>query len=190
MRGSSNKIGDTDSLLGTVVGFANDNDNKPIYEMTKKIKVKIIDWQKVIQKMKEASDVMAGLDFEIRSGDGIVFIENPSHTGQAKPLLIDNECCGVEGETKTMMLDGKVCQRMMIEGIGIFKVHKKGDDGSQKISMMPSFYVDFDFEDIEKCFTGEEKELWDFMGGRYEYNPRIHSNLRGIVELFKGEAQK
>ena len=185
MRGSNNKIGDTDSLLGTVVGFANDNDNKPIYEMTKQIKVKIIDWQKVIKKMKEAGDVMAGLDYGIRSGDGIIFVENTMVAGKSTPVLIDDECCGIEGETKTMMLDGKVYQRMVLEGIGIFKVHKKGDDGSQSFSIIPSFYVDFDFEDIEKCFTGEEKELWDFMGQRYEYNPRIYNNLRGIVALYK-----
>lgn len=185
MRGSNNKIGDKDSLLGTVVGFANDNSDKPIYEMTKQIKVKIIDWKKVIQKMKDSSDIMAGLDFEIRSGDGIIFVENPNHTGQAKPVLIDEECCGVDGEMKTTMLDGKMCQRMMLEGIGIFQIHKKNDDGSRKISMMPSFYMDFDFDDIELCFTGEEKELWEFMGERYEYNPRIHSNLREIVSLYK-----
>jgi hypothetical protein len=181
MRGSANKIGDNDKLLGKVVGFVNDNPNKPIYEITKEIKVKIIDWNKVVEKLKEQDADLSDSDWEVRAGNGIIFV------GENKvPVLIDHECCGVDSEKKNMMLDGKMVSGTILEGIGLFQVHKQDKEGSRTISMMPKFYVDFDYIDVEKCFTGEEKELWDFMGSRYEYNPRIHSNLRGIVELYKG----
>jgi hypothetical protein len=52
--------------------------------------------------------------------------------------------------------------------------------------MFPKYYFDFDFADIEKAYTGEEKELWEYMESRYEYNPRIHNNMREIVRVSKG----
>lgn len=180
MRGSANKIGHKDGLLGNVVAFANDNENKPIYEITKEIKVKVIDWHPIIKKIKDSNPKFADVEFEIRSGDGIILV------GDGKPVLIDDECCGIDSERKNMMLDGNMVVAVLFEGIGIFEVHKRNEDGTRSISMMPKWYVDFDWDDVKACLTGEEKELWEFMGQRYEYNSRIHNNMRGIVKLWKG----
>jgi hypothetical protein len=172
-------LGMKDKLLGDVVGFVNDNEYRPIYQMAKDIKVKIIDWKPIVEKLKASHESLKDLNLDIRSGNGIIFI------GENKqPVLIDSECCGVDSETKNLMIGDKFMTVEFIEGIGVFKK----EEGF--IAMMPMFYVDFDYDDIEKCFTGEEKELWEFMGGRYEYNPRIHNNLRGIVELYKGIDKK
>jgi len=173
------EVGTKDSLLGEVVGFRDDNENRPIYQMAKDIKVKIIDWKPIIEKLTASHESFNGLTLQIKSGNGIILIGE-----EKRPVLIDTECCGVDAETKNIMIDGKLMTVQFIEGIGIFKK----EEGF--ITMMPMCYVDFDYDDIEKCFTGEEKELWEFMECRYEYNPRIHTNLRGIVELYKGIDKK
>jgi len=175
-------LGTKDGLLGQVVGFVNDKENRPIYQMTKDIKVKIIDWTPIIEKLKE-HESLKELNLQIKSGNGIIIPK--SLLGEEKnPVLIDTECCGVDSEVLNLMIDGKFTTTLFIGGIGVFKKEVGF------ISMLPSFYVDFAYADIEKCFTGEEKELWEFMGQRYEYNPRIHNNLRGIVELYKGIDKK
>jgi hypothetical protein len=164
-----------DWLLGEIVSYADESKRKPIWEMTKEIKVKIFDWQPLLDKINVVSQKKDGINFEVRCGNGIIFV------GENKlPVLIDDECCGVEGERKNLFFDGAINRGTMIDGVGLFKKVNGG------IAMYPTIYVDFDYEEIEKCFTGEEKELWEFMGSRYEYNPRITQNMRGIVELYKG----
>lgn len=171
-----NQIGQTDPLLGEIVGFRDDNNNRPIYKMATEIKVKIIDLSAIVTKFKNSDSDFKDKEFEIRAGEGIIFV------GENKiPVLIDTECCGAEAEDKNIMVEGNFTNVRFMEGIGIFEKIEG------RIRMMPTYYIDVDYSEIEKCFTGEEKELWEFMGGRYEYNPRIHQNLRGIVKLYKGE---
>lgn len=174
-----NQIGQTDPLLGEIVGFRDDNNNRPIYKMATEIKVKIIDLSAIVTKFKNSDSDFKDKEFEIRAGEGIIFV------GENKiPVLIDTECCGAEAEDKNIMVEGNFTNVRFMEGIGIFEKIEG------RIRMMPTYYIDVDYSEIEKCFTGEEKELWEFMGGRYEYNPRIHQNLRGIVKLYKGEKTK
>ena len=170
----------SDKLLGDVVGFV--NENKPIYQATEEIKVRLIDWQPLIEKLKEQDDDLRGKDWEIRSGNGIVFAKE-------KPILIDDECCGAESVKRNILINGTCYTATFINGVGIFNKREQ-TDGGYSISMFPDFYVDLDYAEVEKCLTGEEVELWKFMGQRYEYNPRIHKNLREIVKLYKGEESK
>lgn len=109
-------LGMKDKLLGEVVGFANDNDNKPIYQMAKDIKVKIIDWKPIIEKLTASHESFKGLTLQIKSGNGIIFVG-----AEKKPVLIDTECCGVDSETKNLMINDKFMTVQFIEGIGIFK---------------------------------------------------------------------
>lgn len=174
-----NQIGQKDALLGKIVGFRDDNNNRPIYKMATEIKVKIIDWTAIVNKFKNSDSIFKDKEFEIRAGNGIIFV------GEDKtPVLIDTECCGAESEDKNIMVQGNFTNVRFIGGIGIFEKLEG------RIKMMPTYYIDIDYSEIEKCFTGEEKELHEFMGGRYEYNPRIHQNLRWIVKLYKGQLKK
>lgn len=173
-------LGEKSKVLGTVVGFVNDNKNRPIWSKAKEIKVKIIDWSKYIDIIKNSDPELKDLNLSIRSGNGIVFhgfdVENDSN---ALPILIDNECCGVDAEPKNILdLDKKMISGTYFNGIGVFEKKEVGS-----YSMFPKFYVDIDFDDVKDCFTGEEKPLYEFMEGRYEYNPRIHTNMVGIVKL-------
>jgi hypothetical protein len=171
----------TDSLLGSIVGYAEDNQNKPIWSATKEIKVKLFDWNKVIEKLKEQLPPLEeGAEYKIMSGKGIIFVPSENDKDTKVPLLIDNECCGLEGEEKNIFFDGVCSTRTVLSGIGVFL--KKPNS----IPMFPKYYFDFDFADIEKAYTGEEKELWEYMESRYEYNPRIHNNMREIVRVSKG----
>jgi hypothetical protein len=174
-----NQIGQKDALLGEIVGFRDDNNNRPIYKMATEIKVKIIDWSLIINKFKNSDSSLADKDFEIREGDGIIFV------GEGKtPILIDDECCGLKVKVKNIMVGSTFDSVSFIENIGIFEKTENG------FKMYPKYYIDIDYSEIEKCFTGEEKELWQFMGSRYEYNPRIHQNLRGMVKLYKETPKK
>ena len=179
---TSSKLGESHKILGKVVGFKNENDRRPIFEAVKEIKVKIIDWKPLIEKIKSGHESLKDMNLEIRSGNGIIFVPDLDRQERLKPVLIDDECCGVDGEAKNMLIDGKMMSGMFICGIGVF-INKKNEGF---ISMMPHFYIDFDLFDIEACFTGEEKELCDFMGSRYLYNPRIENNMLEMVKLYKG----
>lgn len=169
-----------DWLLGEIVGYADEHKRKPIWEMTKEVKVKIINWKPIIDKINETlSKTDPSISVEIRCGNGVIFV------GEDKaPILLDNECCGVKSESKNLFINGGIVTMQVIKGVGVFKKLEGG------IAMYPTWYVDFDYDEIQDCFTGEEKELWDFMGSRYEYNPRISSNLRSMVSLYKGIDKK
>lgn len=174
-------IGEKDNVLGTVVGFTGANDHKVIYTRTKEIKVKIVDWNKYLEIIKKSNDNLKDLTLSIRSGNGIVFhgsdIDNDPN---GLPILIDDECCGVDAEKKNLLAnigDYEMMSGTFFDGVGIFEKI----EGS--FSIYPKFYMTIDFDDVKKCFTGEEKELWEFMDSRYEYNPRIHTNMLGIVKL-------
>lgn len=168
-----------DSLLGKVVGYVNENVKKPIYESTKEIKVQLIDWKPLLDKIKKSHPMFKRMDIDIRSGNGIIFV------GKDKtPVLINTECCGVDSDKKNLVINGELVPSRFISGIGLFKKEKNIVHGT------PFMYIDIDYEDIERCFTWNGVELWDFMGQRYEYNPRIHTNMRGIVKLYKNGIEK
>jgi hypothetical protein len=172
-------LGEKHKQLGKVVGFVNDNNDKPIFESTRDIKVKLIDWTPIVEKIKNGSESLKDLSLDIRAGKGIIFVgENK------KPVLIDEECCGVESDRKNFLVNGKMMSGTFLSGIGVFKKEKG------KIFMMPEFYADIDFDDIEKCYTGEYKELWKFMESRYMYNPRIENNTIEIVKYYNGVESK
>lgn len=168
-----------EQLLGSVVGYVNENNNRPIYEVTKEIKVKLIDWTPIILKLKQDEE-LKDLDMYIPSYNGVVLIPSDKREEGYIPILIDKECCGIESEVKNLLVEGKVMCVDFFEGVGVF-VRSKGF-----IPIMPKYYFDFDYDDIEKCFTGEEKELYEYMDGRYLYNPRIEKNMMDIIKLYRG----
>jgi hypothetical protein len=49
--------------------------------------------------------------------------------------------------------------------------------------MFPSYEFSIDVDDVINCLTGEEKSLFEFMGNRYGYNPRIDSNEMETLRL-------
>lgn len=169
----------TQKLLGSIVGYKDENPRKPIYEVTKEIKVKLIDWTPIILKLKQDEE-LKDLDMYIASYDGIILIPSDKKEEGYMPILIDKECCGVDSEVKNILVEGRVMCIEFLQGVGVF-VKNEG-----YISMMPKYYFDFDYDDIKKCLTGEEKELHEYMGSRYLYNPRIEKNMMDIIKLYRG----
>lgn len=55
-------------------------------------------------------------------------------------------------------------------------------DGGTSHSMFPSFYFPMTFDDLKK-YTLPEVSLKEFMGGRYDYNPRISQNMRAFMKV-------
>lgn len=174
------QVGDKDKVLGTVIGFLKENKNRPIWSRTEEIKVKIIDWSKYLEIIKNSHDGLKDVSLQILSGNGIVYHgSDKSNDDSHKPILIDDECCGVDSVHKNILSDSdkKMLSGIFFDGIGIF------DKKKNSIPVIPKFYVMVDFDDIKNCFTGEEKELWKYMDERYEYNSRISSNMHKIVSL-------
>ncbi len=164
----------SNQILGDVIGYVNDNQARPIYSLTKEIKVKLIDWTPVVKRLIRGIPDSEGFQWSIRVGNGIIY------AGDNKtPVIIDCECCGLEAEKTVIFVDDQFRDSMLFGGVGVFK------RDPNNIPMLPEFYISVDYKEVEKHFTGEEVELWKFMGGRYEYNPRIHKNLKDIVKLYK-----
>lgn len=162
------------SLRGEVVGYVDNNPNKPIYQATKDIKVKLVDWDRIVLWLKSIDESLQNdeWDIENRGNEGIISVGG-------KSILIDNECCGIETEIKNVLVSNNLHSGNFVE-ISFWKKYPSGS------SMFPSFSVQFDLSDIEKYVTGEQ-ELWEFMGSRYDYNPRISNNLDNILKINANE---
>lgn len=150
--------------------------------------VKIIDWtaiNKIISKR-------VGKNVECRIGNGIIMnvcaiFDKDTQVEENRHIIIDAECIGTTDERRNIfssdLNEGEPFAIKVFKGIGFFEVFEPNEDGSKRISMFPSYYFDIDKNDVEKCLTGEEKPLFEFMGGRYGYNPRIKNNELGILRL-------
>ena len=151
------------------------------------LKVKIIDWTPI---NKAISDKV-GKQVECRLGKG--FIEDVEAVfnkelgyKEIKSLIIDNECCGRKTETENFYISdlnkGVPFTINYFEEVGFYKVDVE-IDGVKGYSIFPSYEFSIDVDDVIKCLTGEEKSLFEFMGNRYGYNPRIDSNEMQTLRL-------
>ena len=92
-------------------------------------------------------------------------------------LLIDSECCAGH-------LDKKVNpETKNIEWVATLGVRRstKTEEG-ESFPMSYECYLDV-YESEFPALTDDHTSLSEFMGGRYNYNPRIVSNTREIVKL-------
>jgi hypothetical protein len=144
------------------------------------LKVKIIDWTPI---NKAISDKV-GEQVECRLGKGFIegveaIFDKELGYEEIKSLIIDNECCGRKTEKQNFYIselnDGVPFCINFFSEVGFYKLDKETENG-KSISMFPSYEFSIDVDDVKKCLTGEEKSLFEFMGNRYGYNPRIISN--------------
>lgn len=145
--------------------------------------VEIIDWTPINEKISKA----VGFPVECRIGNGLIrdieSVFEEKYGVQKRSMVIDRECCGVSTEVENIfssdLYDGKPFAICLLKGLGFFK--SKDEEGNKIIAMMPSFYFDIDIDDVNNCLTGEKVSLFEFMGERYGYNPRIVSNETTIL---------
>jgi hypothetical protein len=151
------------------------------------LKVKIIDWTPI---NKAISDKV-GKQVECRLGKG--FIEDVEAVfnkelgyKEIKSLIIDNECCGRKTEKQNFYFselnDGVPFCANYFSEVGFYKVDEETENG-KSVSIFPSYEFSIDVDDVIKCLTGEEKSLFEFMGNRYGYNPRIDNNEMETLRL-------
>lgn len=151
------------------------------------LKVKIIDWTPI---NKAISDKV-GKQVECRLGKG--FIEDVEAIfnkelgyEEIKSIIIDNECCGAKSKTENFYISdvnkGVPFTVNYFEEVGFYKVNEETENG-KSIAIFPSYEFSIDVDDVKKCLTGEEKSLFEFMGNRYGYNPRIDSNEMETLKL-------
>jgi hypothetical protein len=151
------------------------------------LKVKIIDWTPI---NKAISDKV-GQQVECRLGKGFIedveaIFDKELGYKQIKSLAIDNECCGRKTENQNFYFsevnNGVPFCVNLFEEVGFYKVDEKTENGTS-VSIFPSYEFSIDVDDVIKCLTGEEKSLFEFMGNRYGYNPRIDSNEMETLRL-------
>lgn len=97
--------------------------------------------------------------------------------GKSCNLLIDNECCAEYLENKINISTKK---NELVATLGIRKSRKT--DTGKSFDMFYSTYIDV-YQSEFSNLTDDELSLKEFMGRRYDYNPRISKNTRGIVNL-------
>ena len=159
---------------------------KQVYRGAIDLKIKVIDWTKI----NEVISNKVQQDVECRLGNGFIedveAIFDKDSPLQIKSLIIDNECCGSQSDSRNMYISdlnkGEPFMVNLFKGIGFFKVDKKTEKG-HSVAMFPSFYFDIDIDDVKNCLTGEEIPLYQFMGSRYAYNDRIVTNEIHILKL-------
>lgn len=137
--------------------------NNPVNPISDLFTVNLIDWSKFNEEI--TSDVVekyperAGQRFEAdKRYCGVIIHDNMF-------LLITEEACA------TIAKDNKV-------EVSVFEVAEKGF-----FSIAPTFNAKVKVEDMKKYFTGETKKLPDFMGERYQYNPRIANNELQLIKF-------
>lgn len=163
------------------------NKQKSVRKGALDLKVKIIDWTPI---NKAISDKV-GEQVECRLGKGFIegveaIFDKELGYEEIKSLIIDSECCGRKTEKQNFYIselnDGVPFCINFFEEVGFYKVDEETENG-KRISLFPSYEFSIDVDDVKKCLTGEEKSLFEFMGNRYGYNPRIDSNEMETLRL-------
>lgn len=159
---------------------------KEVYKGALETEVSLIDWTPINKAISEK----IGVEVECRVGNGIIMnvtaiFDKDLGVEETEHIIIDNECCG-KISNRTNFYCGELNPSIFclnaFEGIAFFKVSVK--EGNKKsIAMFPSYFFDIDSDDVVKCLTGEKKSLFEYMGRRYNYNPRIRSNEENILKL-------
>ena len=149
--------------------------------------VKVIDWSPINKTISDA----VGKQVECRLGNALIenveaIFDKEYEIVETKSLIIDKECCGRASEKHSLYVselnDGKPFSLNVIPDVEFYEVDELTENG-RRISMFPSYKFHIDIDDLMKCFTGEEIPLYQFMQGRYRYNPRIESNEMDILKL-------
>jgi len=149
--------------------------------------VKIIDWTPINRIISKS----VGCEVECRMGNGLFLNVNAvfkdDYDEEIQHIITDTECCGSSTVNKNIfsldLNEGKPYNYKIFEGVGFYKVYPSKEDGSKSVAMFPTYYFDIDSADVIKCLTGEEKSLFEFMGSRYNYNPRIRNNEFAMLKL-------
>jgi hypothetical protein len=149
--------------------------------------VKVIDWSPINEIISEA----VGVEVECRLGNALIedveaIFDKEYEIVETKSLIIDKECCGRSTDTNSFHIsqlnEGKPFSVVLMPNVEFYKVHKEIDN-KRSIAMFPSYEFNIDIDDVKKCLTGEEITLYEFMNGRYRYNPRIEANEMDILNL-------
>lgn len=160
---------------------------KEVYKGAIYLRVKIIDWTPINKVISER----VGEEVECRIGNGFIgdieaIFDKEYEQIEVKSLVIDTECCGTLTDKRNFyaseLNDGKPFTINLLRSVGFYSLNKKSENGFT-VSAFPSYYFDIDIDDVKNCLTDEEKSLFDFMKGRYDYNPRIRNNEIGILNL-------
>lgn len=154
--------------------------------------IELIDWTPINEKISER----VGYAVECRAGHGLIRDVTAQWDKDQEPesrsIILDKECCGVTAKNENFLISD-LCEKPFtvkkFEGIGFFQ--KFNDKGEKVMAMFPKFYFSIDQDDVYKCLTGESIPLYQHMGQRYGYNPRIHSNeLQILQKLYQGANYK
>lgn len=160
---------------------------KEVYKGSIDLNVKIIDWTPINKAISDR----VGEEVECRVGDGLIedieaIFDKEHGQVEIKSLVIDAECCGTSTHKRNFYIselnNAKPFTVKLLADVDFYRVSKKTESGFT-ISSFPSYCFDIDIDDIKNCLTGEEKPLYQFMEGRYAYNPRIRNNEVGILNL-------
>lgn len=163
---------------------------KEVYYGALHTKVQLIDWTPINEVMSKS----IGFDVETRLGKGFIpdveadfnnYLRNMEDGVDVRSLILDNECCAVATKKENFYISDvfdKPFNSDLFKEVPFYK--KRNKDG---VSMFAQFFVDIDVDDIKKCLTGEEISLFEFMKGRYQYNPRISVNEYQMLKLLYQE---
>lgn len=89
--------------------------------------------------------------------------------------VLDNECC--YGYLENRVFNGAVMPVYDI-GVRIVTITPEG----KSFPMSNSFYFTQSLSQLKELFCKEPVSLKEFMGQRYDYNPRIKANMRNFLE--------
>lgn len=154
-------------------------------------RVQLIDWS----PLEKAISKKIGEEVEVRIGTGYVpncvydwdDIKHP----YAKNLIIDAECCGRQSTyTHICYLDEEQDATFDLDRsfITIPFYRKKRIEGNKTVmAMFPSIEIDIDTKSIEKCLTGEVISLYEHCKSRWNYNPRVSSNIYNTEQAIYGD---
>lgn len=151
------------------------------------LRVKIIDWTPINKVISE----IVGEEVACRLGNGFIedveaIFDKEYGEKEIKSLVIDNECCGRETKEQRFYISqlnmGLPFHLNFLEKVEFYKFITESHNG-KRYSMFPHCEFSIDIDDVKKCLTGEEKSLFEFMKGRYGYNPRINNNEMEILKL-------
>ena len=89
-------------------------------------------------------------------------------------MVVDSECCYQVMEKRLVL--GKV-QLVYDVPVRVIKITETG----RSIPMTVSFYFPITLDDLQN-YTETPISLKEFMGSRYNYNPRISANMKDFLE--------
>lgn len=116
--------------------------------------------------------------FKLAENEEFIIDKDSLLLNTSRPMLIDNECCSgyLEIEFNKETLKKELCVK-----IGIRR-SKKTDTGVSYPIEFECYLPIFESDWIQNDLLLPEIPLKDFMGSRFNYNPRIESNTYRVVK--------